>query len=226
MPWVFAMLFLILLPLVSLAASIDIPATLQNLNNPDPAIRDQARQDLMAIHRSQLDDLRQAAIRAMPLSPEQIASLHEIVMQVILADAAHQADATSQRGFLGASPMVQQITGPDNKPRMAILITQRIPGFDAYRLLRNGDIILSIDGDPNTTRDIQTFMATIQTHAPGQQLRLQVLRDQQKIDITLELTARPMSADNLQPLDLFQTQQDRVEQYWRSNFASILKPAH
>ena len=79
-------------------------------------------------------------------------------MQVILADAATTpAPADNARGFLGARLDQCEAPGADGVMRPAILVCQRIPGFDAYRMLHNDDVILAVDGSTQETRRAEFY---------------------------------------------------------------------
>lgn len=205
------------------AAPPDYSLLLNNLDDPDPAIRAQAQEDLMAISRSDLDALRQTAAQSKSISPQQIASLHEIVTQVILADSNASAPADPSKGFVGAHPMQCQIPAPAGQMRPAILIARCVPGYDAYRVLRAGDIILSINGSDVPARDLGTFMNFIQMHAPGEHLQLQILRDGKIDEVSIKLSPRPANADVFNPLDFTNHPEEQVEQYWRSVFLPAIR---
>jgi PDZ domain len=222
----YAMFTLLACPLGGLAASPgkDYSQQLRDLDNPDPVVREQTRQDLMTLTRPQLDDLRQAVAQSPPLSPEQITALHEIVMQVILADAATApAPADNAKGFLGARLDQCEAPGADGVMRPAILVCQRIPGFDAYRMLHTDDVILAVDGSTQETRDVQSFTAAVLSHSAGQQISLQILRGGRFEQVAVQLFARPESADNANLPDLLESRSASVEQYWRTIFEPAIR---
>src|SRR5262249_17827304 len=77
-----------------------VAAMIVQLGDDNPAIREAATVNLMDLHRRDLAVLRGEAEAQMPLMPEQIVRLHEIVMQVYLADERYVGGG---QGFLGLS---------------------------------------------------------------------------------------------------------------------------
>src|ERR1700678_2921286 len=111
----------------------------------DARVREQARFELMGLDPADLDALKAAAIAAAPLAPSQKEALKEIVWQVYASSLSYAAD--SNQGFLGLS----WDAPPDLNVRdeLGIRIEKRIPGFCSYRALEDGDIILSVVGEPS-----------------------------------------------------------------------------
>jgi hypothetical protein len=219
-----AAILILACPFAGLAASpsSNLPQQLRDLNDPDPALRDQARQELMSLKRPDLDALRQIVAQSRPFTPEQITALHEIVTQVILADAMALKPSDSTKGFLGARLEECQIPAPDGTMRPAVLVCQCVAGFDAYRMLRTGDVILAVDGNTQVAGNVQSFTATIQSQSPGQNVSLQILRGGRVDKIAVILYARPISADNPNLPDPLDIQQESVEEYWRTTFEPII----
>src|SRR5438874_9217234 len=65
--------------------SADIRRWFEQLGDPDPVVRDSARQNLMGLPRSDLAELRRVIIENRPLAPAQATALREIVTHVYLA---------------------------------------------------------------------------------------------------------------------------------------------
>jgi PDZ domain len=222
--WPLAAILILACSIMAMAAApfSNLSQQLRDLNDPDPALRAHAREELMSLKRSDLDALRQIVAQSHPLSPEEITVLHEIVTQVILADANTLKPSDSSKGFLGARPEGCQVPNPDGTMRPAILVCQCVAGFDAYRMLRTGDVILTVNENPQVVGNVQSFMAVIQSLSPGQSVSLQILRGGRVQKTTVMLSARPVSADNPNLPDPLETAEEIVEQYWRTTFEPIM----
>ncbi len=98
-----------------------------------------------------------------------------------------------RRGYLGVNIenldfRAQQAFGlPTGQGALVIQVNQGTPGADAG--LEHGDVILHVDGHPvGTTRDLIDYVSD---QPPGSQVRLEVLREGQRIDRTVTLGERP-----------------------------------
>lgn len=194
---------------------------IRQLGDSDPTIRAGAREELMGLKRSDLDHLKDAVAQVKPLNVEQIASLHQVVTQIIQADMGDGGTV----GFLGASLLPCEVTTPDGRTRSAVLIGRCIPGFAAFRMLRPGDIIMGmfVSGRPQTMDDAEHFTQEILSRSPGDSVRLRIMRNGKVIPIVVELSARPPQANDDAALQaIMQTRQEHAEQYWRSTFVPVV----
>ena len=88
-----------------------------------------------------LPRLRELVAGARPLRPSQATALHDIVTHVWLASEPYPSDA-SAGGFLGLSWSRTEEQGWVDPP--GLLVSMRVPGFCAYRHLRDGDVVIGI----------------------------------------------------------------------------------
>ena len=72
-------------------------------------------------------------------------------------------------------------------------VVERIPGFCGYRMFRQGDVIVKLLDMPQVDlHNRQLFMTTIHALQAGQALRVSVLRNGEKTDVTIVLDPRPL----------------------------------
>ncbi|HEY1921869.1 MAG TPA: hypothetical protein VGG44_03805, partial [Tepidisphaeraceae bacterium] len=145
---------------IAIAATDNPPATTQSatpsqhdlqqwvtqLGSDDPQTRRTALGNLMALNKSDLPALRDAAIAEHSLLPQQIAAIHQAVTQVFLSAQPFEfaSDPRLDYGFLG----IQMMSDAPSQPPDGVLVWSRIPGFVAYRMLQQGDIIVKIIRQP------------------------------------------------------------------------------
>lgn len=99
-----------------------------------------------------------------------------------------------RRGFLGVAP---GDLSADLKDAMGIdadvegvLINQVIDGTPAQEAgLENGDVVLSVNG--REVREARELTRRVGAFAPGEEVRLQILRDESERTITVTLSERP-----------------------------------
>lgn len=191
----------------------------KDLSDPDPQKRDLARQNLMELTASRLDDLRALAERNRPLPPGQQAALREIVMHVYLAGEMPRGNT----GFLGVQFATLDLRQGDDAP--GALVADRIPGCVAYRMLRNGDRIIGIAEKPEIRfQQFTDLSETIRVMKPGDKITLLVRRQGQDIAVPLRLDARPVWADG-NPQDTQNQLLEAAEDYWDTHFSSLFTPA-
>lgn len=189
----------------------DLQGLLAKTDDDDDTARDQARVALMGLHRCDLPLLHAAAVAAAPLSPEQIAALHEIVEQVYLAEEPYEAD--SNIGFLG----LRWTLGA----RSYVLVEDRVCGFCACRMLQGGDLILNIEEMPQPELTSEEFIECIRRLPVGATVHLDVIRRGRRIQIPLQLGPRPHGITLESFPEWMQARQDKAEQYWQQNYSSL-----
>jgi hypothetical protein len=191
----------------------DLQTLLAKTDDDDDTARDKARVTLMGLHRSDLALLHAAAVAAAPLSPEQIAALHEIVEQVYLSEEPYQAD--SNIGFLG----LRWTMGA----RTYVLVEDRVCGFCACRMLQGGDLILNIEEMPQPELTSDEFIEAIRRLPVGATVHLDVIRRGRRIQIPLQLGPRPHGITLESFPQWMQTRQEKAEQYWQQNYSSLTR---
>jgi hypothetical protein len=209
------------------------------LANPDPKVRDQAKEDLMGIKADDLPKLRQLVIEHLPISPAQSAALRDVVLQAYLAGEQYKnmggvmTDPSGTEGpfFLGLlwKPEIEIADA-----RLGVTVDERLPGFPSYRYLRKGDMILGIWTHPTEplpqqpdwlTPNKTALIDAIRTSPRSQDIVLQLIRNGQKITVPVKMAPRPGEADPDKPesLQAFKAlRADRAEAYWQENFAPLL----
>jgi hypothetical protein len=215
----------------------------KKLADPDPRVREQARQDLMGMTLADLPAFRQLVASSRPLAPVQAQALHDIVIQVFLAGQKYevlsdgedvQTDTTGSQApyFLG----IHTIFFEDLNARLGVPVESRVPGFPAFRFLRDGDMILSVSPTPAgavfqrptiETHNMESLIRAItpDSGVPSQDVVLNVLRDGQELRIPIHMAPRPQKLTGANPdaLSAFiAVLNQRSEAYWNENFLPLV----
>ncbi len=231
-------------PTVSFPPDSPIRKTFAKLADPDPKVRDQARQDLMGINADDLPKLRQLVIEHLPLSPDQLAALRDIVMQAYLAGEKYPAgdrsinpagvetdsNGTESPFFLGLT-WGKDITDATDA-RLGVTVDERLPGFPSYRFLRKGDMILGVWIHPTDplpkqpdwlTPNRQALIAAISGSPRSQDVVVQLIRNGQQMTVAIKMAPKPIYADpdSLQTFKAMRV--DRAETYWQENYAPLFE---
>jgi hypothetical protein len=220
--------------------------TFTRLADPDPKVRDQARQDLMGLKSEDLPKLRQLVVEHLPLSPDQLAALRDIVMQAYLAEEKYRAgdnssnttgvetdsNGTEAPFFLGLRWDPEIIVASD--ARLGVTVDERLPGFPSYRFLRKGDMILGVWIHPTEPLPKQPDWLTptdtalkdaIRTSPRTQDVIVQLIRNGQQMTVPIKMAPKPSDADaspdSLQTFKALRAQ--RAETYWQENFAPLFE---
>jgi hypothetical protein len=200
-----------------------------DLANKDASVREQARVGLMGISRDDLQTLRKLVEANRPLAPSQAMALREIVSQVYQATEPYQP-LEDKPGFLGV-PLRDMIVpdSTDEDAQAGVLVTDRIPGFCAYRFLQNGDVIVGITEAPGKPMRKSTDLSEIvKLYKGGETIHMEILRGGQRMTVAIKLNARPVWAvqANINQIPLQQDEirerQRRADEYWDQNFAPLL----
>jgi hypothetical protein len=196
--------------------------------------REAARVALMGLKRSELELLRDAVKQSLPLEPSQIAVLHDIVSHVYLTGDLYESTDASP-GFLGVS--LPSVYRAEDRGLLSlergVAVVARVPGFCAYRMLQNGDVILSMRppvGQPVRfeTPDPDLLMASVKAIRAGQTITFEVLRQGQIINVPIILDLRPAGLDRNPATSAFWFQEftarrmDQAEALWERDFAPLL----
>jgi hypothetical protein len=203
-----------------------------DLANKDASVREQARVGLMGISRDDLQTLRKLVETNRPLAPSQAMALREIVMQVYESTEPYEA-VENKPGFLGVPLPITSAIGldaTDEDSQAGVLVTDRIPGFCAYRFLQNGDVIVGITEAPGKAiRKSTDLTEIIKLHKGGETIHMEILRGGQKMTVAIKLNARPAWAvpANLNQIPNQQGEirerQRKADEYWDQNFAPLLE---
>src|SRR4051794_10736025 len=144
-------------------SSDQIVSWFTDLANRDASVREQAKIALMGISRDDLAQLRTLVEKNRPLAPSQAMALREIVQQVYQATESYEA-VEDRPGFLGIPlPRPTMPDGTDDDVA-GVVVTERIPGFCAYRFLQDGDVIIGMTEVPErpirTSNDLTTLISS------------------------------------------------------------------
>ena len=231
---------------------LELRKLLGDLAERDTAVRGAARHKMMGLGRGDLDTLRSVVRISVPLSTAQVSSLREIVLHVFLATEPYSANR--QHGFLGVKDLATVKIGGDDKKEegedanpavggivvdrnggvliipvrpteeTGVVVSDRVPGFCAYRHLESGDVIVSIKNDRTIRmRTGIDLITTISSHAAGDSITIQVLRRGKTVDVPVTLDAYPDVDPNDKRLDEFRrARETAAEAYWQENFAPLL----
>jgi hypothetical protein len=207
------------------------------LTDPDPAIREAARINLMGLTRTHLPALRKVVQASSPLAPAQAAVLHDIVAQAYLAGDAY--DSTGRDGFMGVRLIEVGLNfrPPAGAPIAAsapidegsattygVIVFERMPGFCGCRMLQDGDVILSVIERPRVQlRGPTEFSLVIRAIGAGRTMHVEVLRQGQIIRVPITLDPRPEEADFPPAMqNLLDRRKKEMEEYWKQQFAPLL----
>jgi hypothetical protein len=186
--------------------------------------RDAARIALMGLKRQELSTLRQAVKLNLPFSPNQIITVREIFTQVYLAGDVYPPE-DGEGGFLG----VRLPSRPDEETLLSVergvVIVSRVPGFCAFRMLQDGDVVLAIHSDAgdrplNQPMELRRAVSSIKA---GQTITLEVLRQGRILNIPITLDRRPLQTDEAALQEFINDRADRADEIWERDFAPLLK---
>ena len=192
----------------------------RQLADPDPDVREQARINLMGIKRRDLATLEKVVAENRPVQASQAAVLYDIVAHVHMAGEPYQTIDT-MGGFLG----LREMKDWDSPP--GVMITTRIPGFPAYRMLREGDVIVGIEEFPDhEITGFNQFIALMRQMPAGTTLTFRVLRggNVQKVPITLGHRPAAAAGNDVTAMSLLEsTRQTKADEYWARAFAPLVE---
>jgi hypothetical protein len=199
----------------------------EELADPDPAARQQARVNLMGLRRSDLPALRELVERSRPLAPSQAAALQPIVSHIYLSEETYPTRAGAA-GFLGVTPAQGRMdhwsdVDPDfSHQQTGAVVLDRLPGFVGYRMLLDGDVIVGIVERPNLRiRGPTDLIQSIAGHRAGETIHLRIVRGMQVLDVPVTLDTR--YDDNILRNEQFIRDREHVaHEYWQEHFAPLL----
>jgi hypothetical protein len=193
-----------------------------DLSNSDAAQRERAKIELMGISRNQLAELAKLIERKHPLAPSQALVLHEIVVQVYLANEPYVADPTGA-AFLGVRYAATAFLINGQEPeQLGTVVQERVPGFCAYRYLQDGDVIVGFEEMPDRPirqgDDLRTVISNLRA---GDTVHVQIIRGGQKMTVPLKLDGRPAVPPQLID-DAMRARRQAAEDYWTKTFAPLV----
>jgi hypothetical protein len=222
-----------------LVADAKLQAWFNDLGASDAAVRDRATTAMLDLTRDELPALRRVVERSRPVSPSQLGALRDIVAHVYLS--AEIYDCEPRIGFLGLIlPTLDSVDvprpGDENVAKLhegvilfgrtstGVPVDYRIPGFCAYRALRDGDVVLGIlHPIARPLRDWTQLTYSIKAFPAGEQLTLEVLRQGTILKVPLTLDAKPLVAnDQVWSSVVLPAREAAAEAYWVEHFAPLM----
>ncbi|MDQ3439977.1 MAG: hypothetical protein M3478_06455 [Planctomycetota bacterium] len=216
-----------------------LQAWFNELGASDAALRERATTALLDLTRDDLAALRRVVERSRPVSPSQAGALRDVVAHVYLS--AEIYDCEPRVGFLGLIlPTLDSVdvprSGDEHVAKMqegaivfgrtstGVPVDYRIPGFCAYRALRDGDVVLGIlHPIPRRLRDWNELTYSIKAIPAGEQLTLEVLRQGTVLNVPVTLDAKPLVAnDQVWSAVVLPAREAAAEAYWVEHFASLM----
>jgi len=189
------------------------------LADADPDVRERASIDLMGIDRGDLPDLRRAVEESRPLHPNQSAALHDVVIQVYLSGEAYAGDG--DLGFLG----LRWSGESESSPVMpGIVVTERFPGFCAYRMLQEGDVILALRERPKLVlQERNDLIHALLPVKAGTTLHFKVLRRGAVREVAITLDVRPAGPALASVTEIMNKRVRNAEDYWANAFLPLIQ---
>jgi hypothetical protein len=231
-------------PATSPAVDPAVRAAFDRLADPDPDVRDAAREELMGLSPDEgLAKLLAVVRAAAPLRPEQACQLREIVCHVYLTGENNYPAIGDGSGAAGFTPRsfvigIHWLGGATEERRLGVPVGERWPGFPARRLLRPGDMITGVSSDdagqhppppvlPTRSR-VELIDQVREAAGMHDKVVLSVLRDGRSIRIPVTLAPRPAATGEGQALieaeNFFLDRQQKADNYWRETFAPLVDP--
>lgn len=238
-------------PRASMLTSEQARRLVDALGSSDPRSRESAVETLMELSADDLPVLREAAVKACPLSPQTGPLLRDVVTHVFLRYRPY--DAQPDSAFLGITlapvtlPAVQSAEArrgvPAEPPGQAvewsdvplgIAVTSRMPGLAGFRYLLDGDIVVSVSpADAGTAearpavlgfRSTEEFAAQIRGRRPGERVRLGVVRGGRVVEVEVELSARPVRMEEFNTAETLRSERlTAAREYWEREWQPVLE---
>ncbi len=197
------------------------------LADPDPVVRENARQRLMGMSPADLPLLKHLVDASRPLQPAQAAALHDIVFQVYLGGDAYPSNP--EQAFLGVGMGMPVFSPGEVEGPAGVVVQSRFPGFPGYQFLRDGDLIVGVQLDGalqriNTSAELSTLIAS---RRGGDTLELEIHRGGRALKIPVKLAPMPQAATTAPGaaarFENFQRERiQRAQAYWLQSFAPAI----
>jgi hypothetical protein len=213
------------------SAPENLKTLLLQLSDRDPNARAAAHEQLLGLSPDDLPNLRTAVEQMRPLPPGDANAIRDIVKHVFLVGQNVQSD--SDQGFMGITmedllPFDAEQAADDPDFLTGVVVQGRLPGFDAYRALRDGDIILTIaapGGLPLAARGTE-IQNVVKTLSAGQVVRLEVLRHGRRTEASVTLNPRPRDLPVGAQTEVFSKyrtdRENKFQVFWLARFAAIV----
>ncbi|HMB96608.1 MAG TPA: S1C family serine protease [Tepidisphaeraceae bacterium] len=187
------------------------------LGDQNPQVRDKAIENLMGLSPGDLPALQKAVEQSRPIRPSQKTALRDVVTQVFMSGVQYPVNPPGVP-FLGLSGDSRSM----DDSASGLVVTRRLPGFAAYRMLRDGDVINAIEEKPDEHFDAESFKDVVKDFHPGQVITLRVLRNGNPMRIPVQLRARPNGIEAVGLEIWFSEHQMDADKYWDQHFAALV----
>lgn len=109
--------------------------------------------------------------------------------------------------------------------RTGVPIEYRIPGFCAFRSLREGDVLLGIVRPvPRRLREWSELSPTIRRFRAGETVTFEVLRQGKVLEVPITLDALPLVAtENAWMTEILPAREAAAAEYWATHFAPLVE---
>jgi len=105
-------------------------------------------------------------------------------------------------------------------------ISTRFPGFNAYAMLRDGDVLISVVGSNVQITGLDDLPSALAGKEPGTTIELEVQRAGQLLRVPVRLSPRPLFLNNRNQAENSATfsveREEAASKYWEANFAKLL----
>lgn len=227
-------------PATQPASPSQLQVWFDDLAASDAVVRERAYSELLGLARQDLPALREVVERSRPVAPSQAAALRDVVTHVYLSGEPYRAEKS---GFLGVMQSAElysvEVPGEDLigadagnareqiGPRTGVPIAVRLPGFCAFRALREGDVVLGIvEPLRRPMSDWNEFTLAVMSFPAGQTVTFELLRGGRLIRVPIRLDARPADARPREPRWVDQVIPERAaraEAYWAQQFQPLVE---
>jgi len=207
---------------------------INDLSGDEASSREAAREALMLLRRTDLDALLAVVKERKQLSVAQRIALRDIVCHVYLTGLHNfQGETTGRLGVMG----MRRSDDMDRNERLpsgpGAAVDSRVPGFDAYRVLRDGDLIVGVKLLDATGKgqvefvsifNFDTLARIILQRPTGDTVELRVLRSGRIIDISTRLGPYLQRERGQVLLDVSDQQQiGQANIYWKLNWEEVVR---
>jgi S1-C subfamily serine protease len=107
-----------------------------------------------------------------------------------------------------------------------VVVVSRVPGFCAYRMLQDGDVLLSMANGAGSTIEFASndqLVDAVRSAKAGDTVQFEVLRQGQILTIPITLDRKPMSLQVQLQIEEFNGRRaDQVNDLWDRDFAPLL----
>lgn len=193
------------------------------LADPSATVRENAMDQMLGLSAADLPTVEKIVRASLPLRPSQRIVLRQIVSHLYNLGIEYEHDP-QELGFIGMSYQ----SNSDAAQSGGIQVTDREPGFPAYRWLRDGDVVSAIEELPGIRfESTDDFRSSINGFHAGDTITFVVQREDKILHIPLKLRARPaifqMGMTTVEAARIWHEDwRQRADAYWNKIFVPLL----